>query len=225
MNRTGLLLALAIFAGSTQAGIIDIITGADMAGMKVTANFSDGSSETATYVVLSDPQPRPMTDDLAAWEAYSGGATGSTIPGWSLVQRGRTFGDYDPATMTIYGAWTVTNSTGVAMTSMVIDALAGNIVFDNLEGVEGTPGSAVGRPFASGPGVVGVFSDPYMAPDLWGTLTLTWANNLTGNQGTQVFLADTDKIPVPATVFLLAVGSLGLALRRVTGRSLNKERV
>lgn len=219
MKRVVLLLTLVIFGGNAHSGIIDIVTGADMAGMQVTAFFENGSSETATWVVLNDPQPRPESNqaNIPLFEVYSGEAAGS---GWSLYQQGESFGDIDGNN--VYGEWVLSNQSGLAMTRLVIDALAGNIVFDQLFGVEGTPGSNVGRTFtAPNLGVVSaVYSDLYSAPDLYGMLTISWANNLASGSE-QRFLADTDKIPLPGTLLLMLLGSLGIAAR--TGRGLNRE--
>lgn len=135
---------------------------------------------------------------------------------------------------TAYGEWLLSNSTNVAITSLVIDAIAGGIVFDNVLRSEETPGSNLGRFFTPDPdavasGVVGTYSSPYPTgfDDLWGVLTLTW-RDVTGApvdfEGSELrFLADTDKIPVPGTVLLMLLGSLGFAARYRTAGVWNRK--
>lgn len=85
MKKLGLLLVLLVFGSSNaHSGFIDLITGADMAGMQVTANFDDGTSETIDWAVVNNPQPVTAVT-IQEFEVYSGEAAGT---GWSLYQRG-----------------------------------------------------------------------------------------------------------------------------------------
>ncbi len=77
-------------------------TGEMMGGMRVTANFLDGSYQSAIWQVT---------------DSNSGGAFGN---GWSLIQSGNSFNS----------PWTLSNS-GAGITSLVVDAIAGNTLFDN----------------------------------------------------------------------------------------------
>ena len=139
-----------------------------MSGMQVTASFLNGTSETITWIPTND---------------ISGGAFGSN---WFLTQSGDTF-SY---------AWDLNNN-GIGITSLVIDAIPGNTVFDTyplLEGSLQTPGSAEGWEFTTLPGQ-GPDSYAYSDPidisqgDLFGTLSLYWNSGFAGNM---IFGADTD---------------------------------
>ena len=207
MKKLVVFLVLLLSGASASAvQLISIITGADMAGMEVTATFSNGSSETATWIVTDVPAtPVPAGSPVGDFEVYAGGAFGN---GWSLTQRGETFGDVDLANNQFFGQWTLSNQTGVTMDGLVIDAfipLDSYIVFDNIFGVEHTPTSDVGRPFTpNSNAVTGVYSNPYSDPDLWGTLALSFAGGF-ADGSTLNFMADTDKIPVPGTFLLVLV--------------------
>ncbi|MGB7441282.1 MAG: PKD domain-containing protein [Coleofasciculaceae cyanobacterium] len=142
--------------------------GNNMSGIQVRASFLNGASETITWIPTNN---------------ISGGAFGSS---WSLTQSGDTF-SY---------AWSLSN-TGVGITSLVIDAIPGNTVFDTyplLEGPLQTPGSAEGWEFVTLPGE-GPNSYAYSDPidisqgDLFGTLSLYWSSGFVGDM---IFGADTD---------------------------------
>ncbi|HAA30369.1 MAG TPA: hypothetical protein DCE56_25125 [Cyanobacteria bacterium UBA8553] len=139
-----------------------------MSGMRVTANFLNGSSESVL------------------WNSTGNGAGGVFGTGWSLTQSGNS---YD-------SPWTF-NSSSQVITSLVIAAIPGNTVFDTypyLFGPIQTNGSAEGLEFQSlvgqGPNIYN-YSDPIdiSAGDLFGTLSLYWNAGFTG---TLQFLADTD---------------------------------
>jgi hypothetical protein len=139
-----------------------------MSGMRVTANFLNGSSESLIW---------SATDDEA------GGVFGT---GWSLTQSGNS---YD-------SLWTF-NSSSQVISSLVIGAIPGNTVFDTypyLYGPIQTNGSAEGWEFQTtvgqGPNSYN-YSDPIdiSAGDLFGTLSLYWNSGFTG---TIKFRADTD---------------------------------
>ena len=204
MKKLVVFLVLLLSGASASAvQLISIITGADMAGMEVTATFSNGSSETATWIVTDVPAtPVPAGSPVGDFEVYAGGAFGN---GWSLTQRGETFGDVDLANNLFFGQWTLSNQTGVTMDGLVIDALVGGIVFDNIFGVEDTPTSDVGRPFTPNSNTItGAYGNAYSNPDLWGTLALSFPGGF-ADGSTLNFMADTDKIPVPGTFLLVLV--------------------
>ncbi len=205
MKKLLLVLSLVAWVSPAYSTVIkSSITGADMAGINVTAYFAGGGSETATWVTTS-------TDgSIAFQEGYVGGAFGT---GWSLTQQGETFGQFGPGGQ-LLGVWTLDNGSGNSLVRIAIDALMADIVFDNLFGAEGTVGSGPGRDFTSGPtnapGSV-VYSDLYSAPDLYGSLTLDWGVTGFASGNTFQFMADTEMVPEPATVLLFAAGLLGLA--------------
>lgn len=139
-----------------------------MIGMQVTANFLDGTSQTVGWGAVGND---------------TGGAFGS---GWSLTASGNTYNS----------SWTLNNS-GLGITSLVINAIPGNTVFDTypyLYGPLQTPGSAEGWEFQRLSGQ-SPNSYRYSIPidishgDLYGTLSLYWSNGFTG---AMTFRADTD---------------------------------
>ena len=140
-------------------------TGDMMAGIQVTASFVDGTSETAIWQSTTN---------------ISGGAFGS---GWSLTEAGNSFD----------APWTFSN-TGQAITSLVIDAIPGNSVFDNVAVKEITPGSADGWGFQTLLGLspdASAYSEVIDTSqgDLFGKLSLYWTSGFTGMMK---FRADTD---------------------------------
>ncbi|OLP16547.1 hypothetical protein BST81_20315 [Leptolyngbya sp. 'hensonii'] len=173
--------------------------GDDMDGMEVTVKFLGGGSETKI------------------WGDTGPGAGGAFGTGWSLVQSGDTFSS----------PWTLSYGGSGSITSLLINAIPGNTVFDLSEPSPGTPGSANGRTFDVQSGQAPTSSN-YSVPidisvgDLFGQLTLQWAN---GFKGDLSFLADTDSgttddpvdpKPVPesaALLGLLAIGALGAGSR------------
>ncbi len=205
MKKLLLVLSLVAWVNPAYSTVIKSnITGADMAGINVTAYFAGGGSETATWVTTS-------TDGTPAYqEGYAGGAFGA---GWSLTQQGETFGQFGPGSQ-LLGVWTLNNTSGNSLMKIAIDALMADIVFDNMFGAEETPGSGPGREFTPGltnaPGSF-AYSNVYSAPDLYGSLTLDWGVTGLASGNTFQFMADTDAIPEPATILLFAAGLLGLA--------------
>lgn len=220
MKKMGQLLAVVLLAGNANAAIVDAITGADMAGIQVTAFFEDGSEETVGFVTTNADATVPDG------EGFSGAASGA---GWSLAQQGFTLGNFG-AGGAVLGAWTLSNTSGIDMTGVTIDALAGGIVFDILglqtgDSTEYTPGSGVGRGFQSElnptiDGQIASYANPVSLPDLWGSLNIDFAaaNTVLASGNSLRFLSDTDSIiSLPAPVALFLVGAVGL-LRKQSGR-------
>lgn len=140
-------------------------TGSMMTGMQVTASFVDGSSQTAIWQANNN---------------ISGGAFGT---GWSLTESGNSFNQ----------PWTLSNS-GLGITSLVINSIPGNTVFDNIPVLEVTPGSADGWAFQTLSGQSPTSNDysnviDISQGDLFGLLSLYWTDSFTG---TMKFRADTD---------------------------------
>ena len=175
---------------------LDSTFGDNMTGMKVTADFLGGGSQTATWGVTG---------------LNSGGAFGTD---WSLTQSGDTF--FDP--------WTFTNN-GQSITSLAVNGVSGNTAFDTIYTLvepPSTPASANGKPFTVLSGSAPT-SFAYSAPidiskgDLFGDLSLNYSDGFTG---TATFVADTDNgtadnpvsVPEPSFVLgLLTVSLLGAA--------------
>jgi len=163
-----------------------------MNGMRVTASFWDGTFQSSTWRTTG---------------GQSGGAFGS---GWSVIISGDSFDS----------PWTLSNS-GQGITSLVIDAIPGNTVFDIIPPPNYvTPGSAEGWEFQTLNGQnpnFFAYSDTIdiSQGDLFGRLSLYWTNGFTGKMQ---FRADTDSgtsnnpvqakdpgvINVPPTVYFSA---------------------
>ncbi|MBN1844014.1 MAG: PEP-CTERM sorting domain-containing protein [Deltaproteobacteria bacterium] len=197
-----------------------MVDGSEMAGMKVTATYLVGT-------------------EVATWEATiddAGHAVGSYVdPIFGITWREFELSlDGDSFSMN----WELENSGTVAsyLTSLKIEALPGNVVFDvdgeHREDPPSTPGSMYGLEFALTGAIDGydgevtaTYSDQValngtVYGDLYGTLTLGFDPGLFGvlspwssfSQGI-TFKADTDivvPVPEPGTLLLLGLGVLGL---------------
>lgn len=187
------LLALSFFsmlvASQANAAFIKTVEGDDMAGIEVTAVFSDSSSETVVWASLGG----------------SLGGVGGTQ--WSLFVDGDTQIP-NAATPTI-GAWNLINQ-NQNLVSLFID-LGTNFVFDIEFGDASANGSGAGRAFLdfSGNGTTAVFSG-LVQDELYTGLTLT---TIAPDQ--TYFGVDTDMVtvPAPATLSIFALSLLGLAVR------------
>jgi hypothetical protein len=166
----GTLLLLGAATIPAQATVLTgfTTTGDMMAGMRITASFVDGSSESAIW---------------SATNSTSGGAFGT---GWSLTESGNSFDQ----------PWNF-NNIGQGITSLIIDAIPGNTVFDIYpygDGLPHTDGSADGWGFETLTGqspTSTAYSDviDISAGDLFGKLSLYWTEGFTGFMN---FRADTD---------------------------------
>lgn len=217
MKKLLLLGFLSMFGASqAHASFVNIITGADMSGLQVTANFSGGVTETLTWQVIS--AGTGLTDTVSL-ESEEGGVLGTMF---SLTQKGDSQGNIDDRGTAswdddiFYGLWSLTNSSQNILTSLVISALGTNVVFDSLFDDNGN-GSGIGRAFIvqpTGVSPVAIYSN-LIQDELFSTLTIELD---LASQGNINFFADTDiknvAVPAPATLslFLLALG--GLVFRR-----------
>jgi hypothetical protein len=173
-----MFLLLGATAAPSQATTLTSFStfGSDMAGIRVTANFLNGTSESLIW---------------GATSSVAGGVFGT---GWSLTQSGNTYLQLDDPNGS---RWTLTNSSANLLSSLVIDTIPGNTVFDILptnSGPNNTPNSAEGWAFQTTFGLAPT-SYNYLDPidisqgDLFGRLVLDWT---TGFTGAMQFLADTD---------------------------------
>lgn len=193
-----ILLSTSFF---TQATLINSqVTGADMAGIEITAFFGDGTQDTQVWSVTS---------------STSGGVSTSS---WSLTLDGNSFGDFDSGTNTLYGDWRLDNlSVANGIIGLTVNASIADFYFDIIPGTAtSTPGSEAGRPFAGSiSSAAASFSDGYGGQgDLFGIMDITGFNlNVADNL---LFLTDTDKaeIPEPSTMFTFALGLIVLTSLR-----------
>jgi hypothetical protein len=167
------------------------ITGADMAGINITATFADNSTESLIWQSISTNLGN-TGNDVIDYEGYSGGVTGA---GWSLIQQGFTLGNVGSGNT--YGAWSFTDSS-IGITGLKIDTTNTDIMFDTatFDSIsQDTNGSGQGRSFLTDQvGVTGTYSDN-VQQELYKILELS---GLTGDDFQ--YFADTDKQDDNATV-------------------------
>jgi hypothetical protein len=188
--------------------------GNDMSGMMITAYFSNGTSNSATW-------------------GLGAGAVGN---GWSLTLDSYTKSTYTD-TIATGALWNldVTNS-NLALDKIVINGAPGNTVFDRINYPIITPGSAFGWPIDwtrwSGSATNTDFTATYSTPvklgslpaplfDIYSTLTIDFDNShYFSSSDVFKFYADTDNIvnspvPEPISLFLFGTGLIGLAGTRM----------
>ncbi|MEO0534932.1 MAG: PEP-CTERM sorting domain-containing protein [Cyanobacteria bacterium P01_A01_bin.123] len=176
--------------------------GDDMDGMRILVEFLNGTSQEAIW-----------------------GTTGTNTGGAFGTDWGLTFSN----STTFGNSWTFNANNSLGISSLTIDAVPGNTVFDDGNGIS-TPGSAGGWAFevTSGTGPdAWDYSNPIdiSTGDLWGTLSMSWDAGFTG---TMKFIADTDNgtinnpvtsvaadVPEPGTaIALLGIAALGAGSTR-----------
>lgn len=206
MKKLLILGFLTVFAaGNAQAGLINIVTGADMSGLLVTVTFGNGDTQ-------SD-----------VWEATGteSGGVGNGV--WSLTQEGDTIGPVYPSSFS--GTWTLTTIRSIE--SILIEGLNAGLVFDTAFGdASGTgPGHAFTYDTALS-SVTATYSDNY-EDELYYSMLLTGTNpNYLGRgssmllgSGSFDFMIDVDlitpeeataEVAAPATITILALSVLGL---------------
>lgn len=194
--------------------------GGDMAGMVVTAYFSDSTSNSAVWT-SSSTGPGSTGQAVSSVSGHS----------WSLTQTGHTF-DTD-----VNGTeWVLTNFAGSPnMTRLVIDAGVGGITFDRVIATEVTLDSKLGRNITNAGGtfagdvlatyrnpiVVGSLANPLQSPtqDLYGLLDMQFSGSAFAATQTLKFWADTDNlasaaVPEPTSLALVSMFAGALFIRR-----------
>ena len=180
---------------TTSSSNYEDTLGADMAGMRIIANYMDGTS--STYSLKS------------GYRTFDGYVSNSDL---SL------YIEYD----TDIFPWYL--NTTRALDSIVFDGAYGDSAFDvALPGGQSTPGSGEGSIFYSGSNIQATYSGAVKvngAPavgDLYRFLTLDFLS-ISGYTGSFNFMADTDTlrmskistVPIPAPLALLAGGLIML---------------
>jgi hypothetical protein len=188
----------------------------NLASWAATGNTMDGLSVTVNLV---DSSGSSYSETLS-WADDTGVV--STTYGWSL-----TMSDYEENTWYDDVYWSLTSSGDYSITSLVLDGIFGNTVFDTVFDPETTPDSKLGRSIAfidngSDLTVSAVYSNIVAVDnsdalgDLYSTLTLSFSH-VDGsyfNNETFTFYLDTDnvnEVPEPSTILLFGAGLACLA--------------
>lgn len=189
-KKLGLALSLLSTSWISQAGVINFdsgITGADMAGISVTATFADNTYETLTWSSIAQVLGN-SGNDIIDHEGYYGGVFGTN---WSLIQQGYTLGNYNSGN--IYGLWSFVDNAVNNVTTLKIDTNNTDIMFDTVTfevAAQDANGSGQGREFTTGSTapLVATYLDN-VQQELYKILQIS---GLVGDNFT--FLADTDKV-------------------------------
>ena len=192
-----------LFASQSNAAFIEGVTGADMAGMTVTAEFSDGSTDTLM------------------WNAMGTDMGGALSPEWGVMLSGDSFGEYDPGTNTFYGLWIISNSTVFDIVELTLNGVNAGVVFDTEFGDASANGSGPGREMVgSSPMLVATYTQNYL-DELFSIMTLMSLDGTVVGAGMRsAFMTDTDMIepdmpvPAPTGMALVALGLLLSARKR-----------
>lgn len=209
--------------GATSAATITSLagfttTGSDMSGMEVTVSFQNGTSSTAL------------------WSATGAGSGAASTGGWALTQSGDTFGS----------PWTFSNNTGSTISSLFINAILGNTVFDidpRLNASFSTVGSASGIEFEVNSGVAptsfqydNIVNLAGNAPvgDLYAELNLFWSSGIASGKSLQ-FVADTDNatfvvnpakpVPVPGVIAGVVLAASFFGIKESKKRQIQRQKI
>jgi hypothetical protein len=199
--------------------VSEVATGPDMVGMSVTVT---GFNEVGTAFSDTRTWINNLSVDLSP-PIYGGVFPNGDRYAFYLFQAGDTY----------TSPWMLYSFFDVTISSITIDALPGNAVFDRtIDGMEKTPGSGQGKDFSTVISTIPAF--PHLATyenqvavggqppqgDLYRTLDIKLALNgilFFDSNYYELFTADTDRIvanvvPVPlgSSVTLLSTGLLGI---------------
>lgn len=192
----------------TKALTGHVTHGSDMAGMRVTAYFADGSSEVVFWAEVGMSGP---------------GAYGT---GWSLLEDGDTFSS----------PWFLSNASGKGLARFVLDGEFGDTVFDVENDDFGTDGSYLGRVFTGDPNLktpivvtyrdqIGLTGQPVVG-DLYRQMEVVLSDPAGLASGQRLtFWQDTDSsaieggitvvgTPAPPGLLLALLGAVPLLARR-----------
>jgi len=209
---------MAVLAAMTQASVTVVTSPANPQQTTAVATFQTFGNTMDGLVVTVNGT------DSAVWADTGVEAGAAAGTGWSLGEVGDTWNTTS--------VWTLTSS--IRIGSLVIDAGAGDTMFDMVYGSYLTPNSADGRPFTlvdaggyeedllvtySGP--ISLVGDSFYG-DLYRYMTVAFSDEFVG---TLTFRADTDNayfpddieptIPAPGALLLAGIGAAMLrSLRR-----------
>ena len=197
------LLAMILAAASSfsaNASYIQLVNGAELAGIEVIAETTQGT-------------------EIATWQATS--ATGGLAAGasdWTLMLDGDTFGSNTNTPGVYVGLFEFFVGT-LDISSLTLNMVGTGLVFDTAFGDVSANGSGAGRVMAIMPDTT-TYSVGYsnlVEDELYQTVTISaFGNFLAGNE--YGFLTDIDAmatdVPAPAGLALFALGLLGVRLTR-----------
>ncbi|MBP0018029.1 MAG: PEP-CTERM sorting domain-containing protein [Cyanobacteria bacterium SBLK] len=157
---------------ATAFTFVDEINGADLVGLEVTVKYVDGTTER----------------DI--WEATSSDSGEARRSDWFLSKDGDTDFRF---------VWTFGYTGNGAISSLFINALPANAVFDSIFYPGLTPGTGFGTSVGSSSGVPPTSftysgSIPNTLDDVRTSLELVWENGFTQSDAPLVFQADIDGI-------------------------------